>query len=237
MKKTICLLCLLGLATLHAQEENDSSDAPPTPQGSYLTVNILSPIAFETPRYRFGYILPLNKKWMVGLDAGYGDQSITFTTIDRIKSEDYRLFEFRTEIYYILPVARKSIHYLSLEVGYLNHQETFFDDFFKSGPSDTKIAYDSADYERIRGAITLKYGAFYELWEQIGLNVYYGIGVRQRDNSYLNIVESGISQSDESPSVDDDRNEYGFFNDYYRREGKHIGLNLQLGFKLYYQFK
>lgn len=237
MKKCIYLLCLLFIVATYAQEENSGEDDKiPELADSYITFSILSPVAFETPRYRFGYIKPIAEKWMVGLDAAYGDEGSTYKLVNRIDSDNYRLYEFRAEVYYKLPVKSKGIHYLSVEVGYLNHKETFFDNSYREELSDKKIRYQQADYQRTRSAITLKYGAFYKLWGQFGLNVYYGIGIRQRNNDYTNIIQT-TGQIDDFLGSDDDRDEYGFVEDYYRKEGTRLGINLQLGFKLFYQIE
>tara|TARA_R110002094_G_scaffold179511_1_gene158237 strand:+ start:563 stop:1276 length:714 start_codon:yes stop_codon:yes gene_type:complete len=237
MNKITCLLCLLFVVATYAQDEtNDDLVQLPEVVDSYFTFSILSPIAFETPRYRFGYIRPIGKKWMVGLDAAYGDESITYKSINLKDNDDYRLYEFRAEVYYILPVKRKSIHYLSLEVGYVNHQETFFDNSYKDESTQKKVRYEQADYQRTRSAITLKYGAFYKLWGKFGVNPYYGIGIRQRNNDYTNVIQTP-RQIDDFPGPDEDRDEFGFVEDYYRKEGTRLGINFQLGVKLYYQIE
>ena len=247
MKKFIYLLCFIGFSSIQAQTEveteaENESETIQTPKeitGSYLTFNILAPIALETPRYRFGYIQPLGGKWMVGVDVGYGDESSTVSILDRIEREDYNLYEFRAEFYYQLPVARNSIHYLSLEAGYLNHQEVLISDFYKEETEGIRISYESANYERIRSALTLKYGAFFDLWDQVGLNVYYGIGIRRRNNNFTNIVAPipEVSSNDEPNPQFQIEDEFRFGEGYFRQEGIRYGLNFQLGFKLYYNFK
>lgn len=238
MKNTFSVLFFLCVTSLFSQEEIEISNLGPSTPKSYITFSALAPIALETPRYRFGYTLPIGEKWMAGLDAGYGSESIVVTIIDRIRSEDYQLYEFRAEVYYRIDAKRKNAHYLSMELGYLNHQETFLDNFFKREIEDTFQYYKRVNFQRKRAALTLKYGAFYDLWDQFGIHIYYGIGIRQRAIQYSNLVDRNDGQNNDIPSADEDSfDEYGFVNRYYREEGTFLGFNFQLGFKLYYSFE
>jgi len=237
MKKITCLLCLVFALATYAQEENAAEEAlTPKVVDSYVTFSILSPVAFETPRYRFGYIKPIGEKWMLGLDVAYGDEGSTYKSVNRIESDNYRLYEFRAEVYYKLPVKKESVHYLSIEIGYLNHHETFFDNNYEEEFTEREIRYQRADYQRTRSAITLKYGSFYQLWGEFGLNPYYGIGIRQRNNGYSNVIQT-TGQQDEFLGSRNDRDEWGFVEDYYRKEGPRLGINFQLGVKLFYQIE
>lgn len=71
---------------------------------SYLTVNLLSSLNINSPRWRIGYMKNINDRWKVGLDIGYGNHNLTYYDL----GDNYELWEVRPEFYYFLKTKRKT---------------------------------------------------------------------------------------------------------------------------------
>lgn len=241
MKKLMLLLLLAATAMVSAQDQNsvqqENSKEFSIAESPTLTFNVFTPFMGNTPRYRLGYIQPISGPWMVGLDVGYGREGMVIDFGSGSDREDYQLLELRGEIYYLLDTGRKGDHYLSLETAYLNHTETFFNEFFDSSDEQVRFYYDSSDYERSKISFTVKYGTFFRITDQLGINAYYGMGVRVRNNEFFNTeFNDGLDDpSGDSSFYRDDEWDFGTDN-YYTQEGRDVGLNIVLGLKLYYQF-
>ncbi len=243
MKNLTILLWLACFVPMLAQENSEINTAQSDfkiTQGPILTFNVFTPVMGYTPRYRVGYIQPVTGPLMIGADVGYGREGIVFDFNPDRSRQDYSLFEVRGEVYYLLNVNRNGDHYLSFETHYLNHTETFFDEAIEFD-DQPNLLYEQADYSRNRIAFTIKYGAFYYLSERLGLNAYYGMGLRIRNNSFSNVIPVGgggsPDNSDGNGNFYDDDEEWDFgTNNYYREDGRNVGLNIALGIKLFYQF-
>ncbi len=228
MKNTLLvLLCLITTSTLKAQQETDQKMASPINE-PLITLNVITPFQFNTPRYQLGYIHTLNDRWKIGADIGYGSEAISIDISNSvIDSEDYQLMEARTEIYYMLNSKRKWNHYLSAELFLIKHEETFLNESYRSNDETATVFFDSADYTRIKQGINIKYGAFFDISEKLGVNFYYGFGVRVRDNKFENLVNFEINEGFEEG--------FTFGDDYRTQQGRRVGFNVALGLKLYYK--
>ncbi len=197
---------------------------------SYLTLNLLSPINTLSPRWRVGYIRNLNNKWKIGLDIGFGKRSLSFSDFGEKIGKNYQLWEIRPELYYIINPKRKTKKYFSLELFYINHKDVFYNGHYfpENGES---LSYDKSDYNRKKYGLNLKYGFIIYSKNRFGFNIYTGLGLRVRKNTFLNIINPDIV--DLGPEGGD---MFGFYN-YKNEEGTRFGANFSFAFKLYYKLK
>ncbi|NND63402.1 MAG: hypothetical protein HKN48_09435 [Flavobacteriaceae bacterium] len=242
LTQLLLLVCLTEAYGQNTSEENQDSLQFKITESASITFNVFTPFMGNTPRYRFGYIQPISGRWMAGIDVGYGAEGIVID-FGSDGLEDYQLYELRGELYYLLDVRRKGDHYLSFETHYLNHTQTFFNDAIEYQDDRRKELYERTDYERDRIAFTIKYGTFYYFSEQFGINIYYGMGLRIRNNTFSNTVSYPPS---DFPDISNEDGDSGFFvdddeafdfgaNNYTRIEGRAYGLNISLGIKLFYR--
>lgn len=230
MKKTLLFLLVITMnfSLLQAQEENKSSS-----QGSMFTFNLASPIINYNPRWNIGYTKSINEKWLIGIELGYGNYSASINHArgsDHIE-KDYKLWEIRPQIYYILNPNYKAKMYLSAELFYINHTDTFFNDNYTINNDSKNIRYEKADYRRIKTGGNLNFGAFINFSKYIGINPSIGLGVRNRNVSYSNVINR-------QEVLFNDYDDHGWFEtDNYRTvSGNNFDVNFALNLKLYYRF-
>lgn len=222
MKKLLYLLLLVSSIGMGQTEMQVTSDVTTTAV-DYITFNPLASVDFTTPRYTFGYVRTLNERWKAGIHAGYGSDAISFRFGLDDDRKNYSLFEIRPEVYYVLEQRRKATPYLSFELQYLQHKERFLDDYYLADNRYNRVEYTQADLTRNKYAATLKFGSFFDLGGKIGLNAFYGIGVRTRDNSFDRII---------NPTFNPDAGDDAYFSgiqDYYRKKGSVFGVNVVIG--------
>ena len=217
------IVYFLSINILNAQKDEINKTTEEYNNSSYLTMNVLSPLNTKSPRWRFGYIKNINDRWKIGFDVGYGNHNLTFYDL----GDNYELWEVRPEFYYFLKTKRRTKKYLSVEPFYIHHKDLFFDGtyFPENGES---LSYDKADYKRQKYGINFKYGFLFNSKKRIGFNLYTGLGIRIRKNTFTNTVNPEIV--DLGPEGGD---MFGF-DDYRRVEGNNIGGNFVLGLKIYY---
>lgn len=222
MKNIVFLILLIPIGLLAQTIENIESK-----NESFITTDIVSPFYFHyntnysTPRWRVGYLKNLTEKTKIGIDVGYGNANSSLI----ITGNHYSLWEVRPEYYYIINPTRKTLKYFSLEMFYINHEEEFITQAFYSDQNEY-LSFDKADYSRQKIGILPKFGMFINLCNRIGLNFYTGLGLRFRINKYSNFTNLRENQSHEE-----------HFPPYYRSEGNKLGVEFNIGLKLYYRIK
>jgi hypothetical protein len=214
---------------LNAQGVN-SIESQGNYKNNHISINILSSIDPFTPRWKVGYVKSLSPKWKLGLDIGYGTQKMVwsnyswFTYGEKI-GEDYKLWEIRPELYYIINPEKKVEAYFSGELFYIHHKDVYSGNYFVPRNGGF-FRYESANYLRQKYGLHIKTGMFIDIGKRLGLNIYTGLGLRFRDNSFTNIINP-IPRRDHRDMIVIDYNEY---------DGLYFGLNGSLGFKLYFRF-
>jgi len=199
-------------------------------ENSYFTINLLSSLNTLNPRWRIGYIENINKKWKVGLDFGYGNRSLSFSDFGDKIGKDYQIWELRPELYYIIDPQRKTKKYFSLELFYINHKDIFYNHHYfpVSGES---ISYDKSDFKRQKYGLNLKYGFIIYSKKRLGLNLYTGLGMRIRKNTFSNVINPNIVD------LGPERGDMFGFDNYKNVKGTVFGANFSFGIKLYYRLK
>ncbi|WP_146052709.1 hypothetical protein [Aquimarina sp. I32.4] len=221
--KNILFLILLMPIGLFAQTKKDIEPR----NESFITIDILSPFfshyggRYYTPRWRLGYIKNLNEKAKIGIDIGYGDANISLINT----GDKYSLWEIRPEYYRIINPKRKTLKYFAVEAFYINQKERFISQHFFDEQNNYRT-FDKADYSRQKFGVIPKFGMFINLSNQIGLNLYTGIGISYRINKYSNFV-----------NLIEDQYNTEHFRPYYRNEGYKIRVEFTFGMKLYYRIK
>lgn len=217
MKNTIShligmlIVLILKTSGLNAQT-SDSIKYQVLKENSYITFNILSPVDQLVPRWRIGYIKSINPNWKAGIELGYGNKTLAFADFDNENGDDYQLWEIRPELYCVLNPLKRTQKYVSTELFYINHTDVFYN----------KIGYDRADYSRQKYGFHLKYGLIIPIAKHFGLNIYTGLGLRIRSNSYTNIV---------NPTFEPDHRDF-YIGSYKDFEGVKTGVDFSLGVKL-----
>jgi hypothetical protein len=225
-KKIQCVIFLIYFSIINiSNAQNDEiTNLSEYNNNSYLTINLLSSINPIAPRWRIGYIRNINERWKVGIDVGYGNANLIYWDL----GDNYELWEIRPEFYYFLKTKRKTKKYLSFEPFYTNHKDIFIDSFYN--PENAKsTSYDQANYKRQKYGVNFKYGFLFNSRKRLGFNLYSGLGLRIRNNTFSNII---------NPTIVDLGPEGGDFfgTDAYKNlEGTNFGLNFVLGIKLYYR--
>jgi hypothetical protein len=199
------------------------------PVKSYLSLSLVSPIT-PFPRINVGYTKPLNSHWSVGGSVGVGFQGLPYTNGD---SSNYSLYEIRPEVLYIIGKGEKYTNYVGLELFYINSKETLISDTFEpvndaNGTVDL-IAFDRADYQRVKNGVLVNFGEYTRLSNTLMLRVNFGLGVRFKDNSYSNIENPNFRGFDfEENFLFSDTNPR-------REEGFSTGFEFNMDFKLIYK--
>lgn len=222
--KKILILLLLALSTGVAISQNDDTEIP----AGYITTSLTSPL-LGIPRFTVGYIKPITPKYYIGLEVGYGnkDLSLLFPDEEGAVKDDFKLWEIRPQFYYIFNPAARTKKYISAELFYIDHSDTFSNDIYYS--EGIQYRYEQADYSRKKYGLNVNFGMFLHLSKNVGFNFEGGLGLRQRKVSFENIVNPIIIDNS-----DEDHYNFGFRN-YLENEGNEFGLNLNLAIKIFFQ--
>ncbi|MEC7772556.1 MAG: hypothetical protein VX798_15335 [Bacteroidota bacterium] len=134
-------------------------------------------------RWRLGYRHQVNQRWAIGADFGYGNKKLALLK----EREDYRLYEFRPELLYLLQQKSRTKVYFSLQPFYILHKETLV---HKSvfAQDIGSVRFDQADYKRTKYGLTLNYGFLFPISSSMRVNVYIGGGLKRRLNKYESFV-------------------------------------------------
>jgi len=209
-KLSMCLLLatLIVAPSVFAKSENSQI----TETGrikSFASVNLLSPLNVLNPRIGAGFVYGISNKWKIGIDLGIGNKAID---IKGRMGQKYQLWEIKPELYYFISPHKKHDRYISAELFYINHKDIF----------SNQIGYEKADYQRYKYGFHLKYGMIFYIAKHFGLNVYTGLGLRTRSNSFTNIV---------NPSLEKDQRDF-YIGNYKDFSGVTNGVDFSLGLKL-----
>lgn len=193
---------------------------------SYISFDLLSPLDVSHQRWRLGYSKHIKDKWRIGIDFGYGNKNITAFDHGNKKRNTYQLWEIRPEIAYLLDTSKNNQKYISLELFYINHNDAFHNTNYIEDTTNNSIHYDTADFHRAKYGFLAKYGVIFNSKKRFGVNVYSGIGLRIRKNTYSNII---------NPATRDNERDFLSFLNYRKLEGTAIGLNFSMSVKLLYK--
>lgn len=222
--KILLIILLLNTLLLNAQT-NDNAETENYKNNSFVSVSLLSHLNTQTPRWSVGYIKNINDKWKIGFDFGYGNKNISIYNSKDNLGKEYKLWEIRPELYYLINSKKKSVQYFSTELFYIDHKDTFIDYHYfpQNGES---MSYDKANFHRQKYGFNIKYGFFLFSKKRLAFNFFTGLGLRVRNNTYSEIINSQIT--DLGPEGGD---MFGFTT-YKTVEGTNFGVNFSLGVKL-----
>ncbi|MEO0508094.1 MAG: hypothetical protein AAF090_18205 [Bacteroidota bacterium] len=199
----------------------------------YLTVNLLKPIDPFFPRINAGYVFDMKNGYGIGANVGFGHETWSPFNTEEEPKINFRLREFRLEFIKFTERSKNLTEYLALEAFYLEHTETRINESYTPN-SETRLEFDSANFERIKFGINAKAGIFFSLLSQFGVNCYGGLGLRLRKNTYSDVI---------NPREDDrfDEEFLSILGDpivrTYEREGTVVGLNLTVGVNIFLKLR
>ena len=199
---------------------------------SIITFSTVSPLMSYAPRWNFGYIRKIDERYWLGVELGYGNKkfSVNFAEEGGWITDDYNSFEIKPELYYNLRPNSKLKHLLSLEFQYVNHTDEFNNTWYFELNDNNYYNYDFADYKRIKYGINVNYNLIFNITNNLALMQKVGLGYRNRDVRYSNIVNRVENAFFE---------EEGFilpdFNGFLRDNGNIGGFNFNLDLKLIYK--
>ncbi len=236
-RKIVLAIFIVGCQSISAQDDSPRPDI----NNAYITFDNFAAFLFESPRYTFGYIMPIHRRWMVGLDVGYGNDVIILSYREKSLyiGDDYQLFEVRPRVYFKLKPSSKFQPFISVEFFYINHSDHFVNDteqlkgnrFIRLGNNTNQIgafSYDSADYIRNKSGINLNIGVFLTWIDNFGVNFDVGLGIRNRFVNYENVQNPMRFRPDDIDSFVIPSIRYP--------TGTEIGANFSLNAKIFYKF-
>lgn len=220
---------------ISSQEVNE----PNLIKSHYLLTNIssITPYYGSNPRATLGYLMQPQDRWMYGIELGYASYSFLGSDSRNRKGIDkgYKLFEVRPSIHYILNPRGNAKPYVAAEFFYINHKDVFINDeeslrnkrYINNGDDNPTIAYDKADFLRQKYGVNLNFGVFLNIFRRFGVNCNIGLGIRNRNIEYSNLINpSEINRSDSE----------SFITPIHLLEtGNKLGANVSLSFKLFYK--
>lgn len=230
--KTNLLVLIISfgiISNVFSQEET----ATPTIKG-YATINVTT-YSFA-PRWTLGYTHALNSRWLLGTEVGYGRKNIVYGVDrgSRRTTSNYKLFEFRPQLYYTFTENPKIRTYISLEFFYINHKDQFNNgeiEYNVRTEDYYEVHYDQADYKRVKTGAVFNFGFYKNVWRNFGLNPVLGVGVRNRNVTYTNIINGQII----NPNQEDDHFNFGTRR-YLKEAGSNFGFEFNLKLRVYYKF-
>lgn len=230
MKSNFLLIALLILFGSHslAQEKIERE------YNSIITFSTFSPIVNYAPRWNLGYIRKIEKRYWLGVEIGYGNQnlSVNFAEEGGWIKKDYKIFEIKPEIYYDLRPKSNLKHLLSLELQYLNHLDNFKNSWYYNLENKTYYRYDLADYQRVKYGVNINYSLIYNITKKLAIMQKTGIGFRQRNVKYSNIINKIEDENFEESDVILVPVSNGFLRD----NGINNSFNFNLDLKIIYKF-
>lgn len=226
--KSFLILGFIVISSL-AQSQKEKSEEVISQKNHTITVNVLSPTVFLTPRIAVGYYYKLNSTYKVGLEIGYGNNSIDLYEGNQLSSNQYRSYHIKPEIFYILNSERKSPKFISLDAEFVRHTDFDARTTVYNYDSNQSYYYENADYTRTKISINANYGMFvyFNSEKTFGMMPKIGIGMKYRSVSYDNQTYSVM--------VIEDERHTDWYSSYYN-EGKNVAFHFQIGLNLHFSF-
>ncbi len=223
--RILLLLSVFAIAPLKAQDSL---------QHHMISLNTVSYLASQAPRWTAGYATKIGNRWWAGTEIGYGTfwLSVHGRENDHL-TRDYKLIEIRPQIFYDLRARGKLKHLLSAELFYINQSDRFRSDWYRDRSTSTYYEYDAARYKRVKTGVNLNLNTVYYLGKNFVLWQQVGVGIRNRKVSY-----SDLSNLRPSERYNDGEDHFGWFgeNNYIREKGSSVGFNFNMELKLAYIF-
>lgn len=229
MKLNLKLITLIFFFTNSIFSQEKTNDFK-----SIATFSIFSPTISYAPRWNLGFIRKIEKRYWIGLEIGYGNQnlSVNFAEEGGWIKNDYKIFEIKPEIYYDLRPKSNLKHLLSLELQYLIHSDKFNNSWYYDIENKTYYKYDLADYQRNKYGVNINYSLIYNITKKLALMQKTGIGFRQRNVKYSDIINKIEDEYFEESDVILVPVSNGFLRD----NGVNNSFNFNLDLKIIYKF-
>ncbi len=230
---------VLGCLTQSSYSQNKTAEIDSF--SHYILTNLFSssPIYGSNPRVTVGYLGQLKTRWMYGVELGYAKYNFLGSESKKRKGIDkgYTLFELRPSIHYIINPNGKAKPYIAAEFFYINHIDTFINDeeslrnrrYINNGDNNPTIAYDKANFKRQKYGVNFNFGFFLNIAKRFGVNNNIGLGVRNRNIEYKNVVNPSEITRPDSETL--------FTPIHLLETGNKLGLNFSFSIKVFYRIK
>jgi hypothetical protein len=219
-----CLLQLIPMIT-------NSSDPKGIQLKNIISIHVITPFDPYFPRVQAGYYYGLTRNWFAGIELGYGDYGLLKTEIrDNFVSlnYDYRLWEMRLEVKYIIRSRNNLKPYLSTEIFYIHHTETLID-YGYYDLNSSYFSYNEINYLPQKMRVKLKTGILVRVTDHFALEPYLGAGVTGERNIHPKSQKESDASQPWYPYFDE-----GIPMTWYVREysGEGYNINLTIGVKI-----
>ena len=236
-KKAIALLLFLSFTLFNSGAQNENNDAPLNSQYIFSNIFSFTPIYGGNQRITLGYLIQTNDKWMYGLELGYGDYSLLYKDARSHEGIDkgYQLFEIRPSINYLFDTSSGINPYIAAELFYISQKDVFVNNteylrskrYINNGSIEPALIYDKANFSRKKYGLNLNAGVLVKIIKRIGINANIGLGLRNREISYKNTVNT---EEITAPDIN------GFRRSLHLLEtGNTLGLNINFDIKVSYR--
>lgn len=176
------------------------------------------------PRWRIGYTHFIKPDFGVGLDFGYGDKESIFGYLNHNQGLDYQLWELKVRAFKLYNLTGQPT-YLGVAAAFVNQTDLLEDNLYvKEG---RRIDFERAKYVRRKYALNLRYGHLFEIWRNMWIDGYVGLGFKYREVRFEDVVlrnpfRSSLGTLQITSQV---------------REGAYWGLNFSLGINVLFRLK
>lgn len=156
-----------------------------------------SPLSFlsSRPKLKIGVDYYLFRFLILGGDFGYGGSFVNANLPNNPWEDQYRLFMFDIGAKVVLPNrCTQCDPYLSLSYFYLNMRSNIYNDYYVTDLLNNDLAtwYDLANYQQERFGWLYKAGIKIYLNPSMALDVYGGVGLIERNQSYSDLVNEQL---------------------------------------------
>jgi hypothetical protein len=234
MKHVLRLFCI-GIF-LHLPLWSYSSEPKEILLNNIIAINLVTPGDPYFPCLRAGYYHGFTENWYAGVEFGYGNYDL-FNRRSRDNyitlNEEYKVWEMRLEVQYILQTRHRIKPYISSEIFYIHHSEILTTGAFCASGSKGYITYSEVDYLREKCGLNIKLGMLIMMTDQVALGPYFGGGFRGKMNTYSNLHAQSFESEPSIPYFIDELPETWYVRKY-AVEGYNI--NVTAGIKINFLF-
>jgi hypothetical protein len=240
MKTLLAFLAFFTCSLLFAQDTIVSQDVTilqdtTAPRHTHIvSMSLFKPLFAESPRWQFGYMRRISRRFWAGADVGYGNYAISLGANSREKEgfigHKYQFFEIRPEFYYDIINEGLLECLISTELFYIHHTDTFSNDTYHT-ENGGSVEFSKADYKRVKAGINFNLTCLIAFNDNTGLILKAGAGIRLRNVKYSNVTVTNIDSDGDGWNLID----FGT-DDYKKDEGKVTGGNADLDLKFFYRF-
>lgn len=223
-------LLIIGIIVLLGRSSGMAQQVPKKDSKFELHINPLTPFD-DMSRFRIGVEYISHERFGYLFDIGFKSGIPTKRTLPKITGiledwgQNYNILEFRTEIKrYLHPKSEVQTNYYAAELFFVNSSYQLKHHFYTDHSINRNIFYSTADFNRRKAGIHLKYGWKFIPKDHLVIDFYVGEGV-----AFRKVTVSNVSDPQEDVGAPFIKNNYIIIGNYFM-------LNSTAGFKIGYRF-